>query len=94
VTTLFEALDWVEARLSDGRPYLMGEEVTEADWRLYTTLVRFDPVYHGHFKCNLKRLIEYPNLNAYARRLHTGNMASATCSISTTPSGTITRATT
>ncbi|MAP47851.1 MAG: glutathione-dependent reductase [Oceanicaulis sp.] len=71
VTTLFEALDWVEDRLSDGRAYLMGEEVTEADWRLYTTLVRFDPVYHGHFKCNLKRLIDYPNINAYARRLHT-----------------------
>lgn len=71
VTTLFEALDWVEDRLSDGRAYLMGEEVTEADWRLYTTLVRFDPVYHGHFKCNLKRLIDYPHINAYARRLHT-----------------------
>lgn len=71
VTTLFAALDWVEDRLSDGRAYLMGEDVTEADWRLYTTLVRFDPVYHGHFKTNLKRLIDYPNINAYARRLHT-----------------------
>lgn len=71
VTTLFEALDWIEDRLSDGRAYLMGDDVTEADWRLYTTLVRFDPVYHGHFKTNLKRLIEYPHINAYARRLHT-----------------------
>ena len=71
VTTLFKALDWIEERLSDGRAYLMGEDVTEADWRLYTTLVRFDPVYHGHFKCNLKRLIDYPHINAYARRLHT-----------------------
>ena len=71
VTTLFEALDWIEDRLSDGRAYLIGDDVTEADWRLYTTLVRFDPVYHGHFKCNLKRLIEYPHINAYARRLHT-----------------------
>lgn len=71
VTALFKALDWIEDRLSDGRSYLIGEEVTEADWRLYTTLVRFDPVYHGHFKTNLKRLIDYPNINAYARRLHT-----------------------
>ena len=71
VTTLFDALDWIEERLSDGRDYLMGETVTEADWRLYTTLVRFDPVYHGHFKTNLKRLIDYPHINAYARRLHT-----------------------
>lgn len=71
VTTLFKALDWIEERLSDGRSYLMGEDVTEADWRLYTTLVRFDPVYHGHFKTNLKHLIDYPNINAYARRLHT-----------------------
>lgn len=70
VTTLFDALDWLEDRLSDGRPYLMGEALTEADWRLYTTLVRFDPVYHGHFKCNLKRLTEYENLAAYGRRLH------------------------
>ncbi|MCW5725090.1 MAG: glutathione S-transferase family protein [Maricaulaceae bacterium] len=70
VTTLFRALDWLEERLSDGRDWLLGDRLTEADWRLYTTLVRFDPVYHGHFKCNLKRLIDYPNLSAYARRLH------------------------
>lgn len=70
VTALFDALDWLEERLADGRPFLLGETLTEADWRLYTTLVRFDPVYHGHFKCNLKRLIDYPNLDAYGRRLH------------------------
>ncbi len=69
VTTLFQALDWLEDRLSTRR-YLMGDRVTEADWRLFTTLVRFDPVYHLHFKCNLKRLIDYPNLWAYARELY------------------------
>lgn len=73
VARLFAALDRLEDRLSDGRTYLLGETLTEADWRLYTTLVRFDPVYHGHFKCNLRRLIEYPFLSAYARRLHTGH---------------------
>ncbi|WP_429911896.1 glutathione S-transferase family protein [Glycocaulis sp.] len=70
VTTLFESLDWLESLLSDGREYLCRDTLTEADWRLYTTLVRFDPVYHGHFKCNLKRLIDYPHIAAYARRLH------------------------
>jgi putative glutathione S-transferase len=70
VTALFDSLDWLDARLSDGRRWLTGDALTEADWRLYTTLVRFDPVYHGHFKCNLKRLIDYPHLSAYARRLH------------------------
>ncbi|AZU03194.1 hypothetical protein X907_0649 [Glycocaulis alkaliphilus] len=70
VTALFESLGWLESLLSDGREYLTGTQLTEADWRLYTTLVRFDPVYHGHFKCNLKRLIDYPHLAAYARRLH------------------------
>ncbi|MGX6648349.1 glutathione S-transferase family protein [Maricaulaceae bacterium MS644] len=73
VTQLFDALDRLEQRLSDGRRYLTGDTVTEADWRLYTTLVRFDPVYHGHFKCNLRRLTEYPALSAYARRLQTGH---------------------
>lgn len=70
VTTLFAALDRLEDRLSDGRRYLFGDTLTEADWRLYTTLVRFDPVYVGHFKANLKRIIDYPNLSAYARHLH------------------------
>lgn len=69
VGPLFETLDWLEARLA-GRRFLMGPEPTEADWRLFTTLVRFDPVYVGHFKCNIRRLVDYPNLFAYARDLY------------------------
>lgn len=69
VTQLFDTMDWLEERLSANR-YLMGEQVTEADWRLFTTLARFDAVYHGHFKCNRKRLIDSPNLWAYARELY------------------------
>jgi putative glutathione S-transferase len=70
VNPLFETLDWLEARLSDGRPYLCGETLTEADWRLFTTLVRFDPVYVGHFKCNRRRIADYPRLSAYTKRLY------------------------
>lgn len=66
---LFDTLDWLEARLSRTR-YLMGERVTEADWRLFTTLVRFDTVYHTHFKCNRARIVDYPNLWAYLRELY------------------------
>ena len=66
---LFETLNWLEARLSSSR-YLMGDQVTEADWRLFTTLVRFDLVYHLHFKCNRKRIVDYPNLWAYTRELY------------------------
>jgi putative glutathione S-transferase len=66
---LFQTLEGLEERLS-GQRYLAGDQVTEADWRLFTTLVRFDPVSHGHFKCNLKRLVDYPNLFAYARELY------------------------
>ena len=69
VIPLFESLEWLEERLSKSR-YLMGDKVTEADWRLFTTLVRFDPVYHLHFKCNKKRIIDYPNLWAYTRDLY------------------------
>ena len=69
VATVFETLDWLEAHLST-HACLCGETLTEADWRLFTTLLRFDPVYHGHFKCNLRRLIDYPALRAYARRLY------------------------
>lgn len=69
VTTLFGTLDWLEDRLSIHR-YLAGDRLTEADWRLFTTLIRFDPVYHGHFKCNLKMLKDYPNLWAYTRELY------------------------
>ena len=66
---LFEALEALEARLSHQR-YLLGDRITEADWRLFTTLVRFDAVYVGHFKCNLKRLVDYPNLWAWTRELY------------------------
>lgn len=69
VAPLFDTLDWLEDRLSKQR-YLMGDRITEADWRLFTTLVRFDPVYHGHFKCNRRRLVDYPNLWAYTRELY------------------------
>ena len=66
---LFAALDTVEERLSQQR-YLIGATLTEADWRLFTTLVRFDPVYVGHFKCNLRRIRDYPNLSNYLRDLY------------------------
>jgi putative glutathione S-transferase len=69
VVPLFETLDWLEARLSRA-DYLVGNRLTEADWRLFTTLLRFDPVYHTHFKCNLRRLVDYPVLWAYTRRLY------------------------
>jgi putative glutathione S-transferase len=66
---LFDTLDWLEGHLSTNR-FLLGDRLTEADWRLFTTLVRFDPVYHLHFKCNKKRLIDYPNIWAYTRDLY------------------------
>ena len=69
VVPLFETLDWLEDILSKNR-YLTGDNITEADWRLFTTLVRFDPVYVGHFKCNLKRIVDYPNLSDYTRALY------------------------
>lgn len=69
VVPLFESLDWIEDRLAANR-YLMGDQITEADWRLWTTLIRFDPVYHLHFKCNKKRIIDYPNIWAFTRELY------------------------
>ncbi|MEL6170567.1 MAG: glutathione S-transferase family protein [Pseudomonadota bacterium] len=66
---LFDTLDWLEAHLLENR-YLMGDRITEADWRLFTTLVRFDLVYHGHFKCNRARIIDYPNIWGYLRELY------------------------
>ena len=69
VTSLFDALDVLETRLGSRR-YLTGDSVTEADWRLFTTLVRFDPVYVGHFKCNIRRVADYPNLAGYLRELY------------------------
>jgi putative glutathione S-transferase len=67
--TLFAALDEIEQRLSQQR-YLVGQRLTEADWRLFTTLVRFDTVYYSHFKCNLRRIIDYPSLWPYLRDLY------------------------
>ncbi|MYM64851.1 glutathione S-transferase family protein [Pseudomaricurvus sp. HS19] len=69
VTELFAALDWLEQRL-ENQDYLVGNQLTEADIRLFTTLVRFDPVYVGHFKCNLRTLASYPNLSAYLRGIY------------------------
>lgn len=69
VTKLFEALDQLEERLEHGR-FLLGDQLTEADWRLFVTLIRFDSVYHGHFKCNLKRIVDYKNLWRYTRELY------------------------
>ncbi|MEW9918403.1 glutathione S-transferase family protein [Marimonas sp. MJW-29] len=69
IVPLFDSLDWLEERLGRNR-YLMGERITEADWRLFPTLIRFDPVYHQHFKCNRRRIIDYPNLWAYTRELY------------------------
>ncbi|MCB1342504.1 MAG: glutathione S-transferase family protein [Pseudooceanicola sp.] len=69
VHPLFDTLDWLEARLRTSR-YLMGDTLTEADWRLFTTLIRFDPVYHTHFKCNRARITDYPALWAYTRELY------------------------
>ncbi|HGG05772.1 MAG TPA: glutathione S-transferase family protein [Aliiroseovarius sp.] len=69
VTPLFETLDWLDDLLGRHR-YLTGATVTEADWRLFTTLVRFDPVYVGHFKCNLRRIADYANLSPYLRDLY------------------------
>lgn len=66
---LFAALDKVETILSKQR-YLVGDQITEADWRLFPTLLRFDPVYVGHFKCNLRRIADYPNLSNYLRELY------------------------
>ena len=69
VGPLFDSLDWLEGILAENR-YLTGDRLTEADWRLWTTLARFDDVYQGHFKCNRRRLIDYPNLWAYTRELY------------------------
>ena len=68
VMPLFETLDRLEQRLAENR-YLCGDRITEADWRLFTTLIRFDAVYVGHFKCNIRRIEDYPNLSNYVREL-------------------------
>jgi putative glutathione S-transferase len=69
VLPLFDTLDWLEDKLTRSR-FLLGAAITEADWRLFTTLIRFDPVYFGHFKCNLRRIVDYPNIFAYVRDLY------------------------
>ena len=69
VVPLFETLDWLEEKLSRKR-YLTGSSITEADWRLFPTLIRFDPVYVGHFKCNIRQISDYPNLSNYLRELY------------------------
>lgn len=68
-TQLFETLDWLEERLSKQR-YLVANVLTEADWRLFTTLIRFDAIYHGHFKCNKAKLSEYHHISNYVRELY------------------------
>lgn len=69
VRKLFKTLDWLEDLLED-KDYLLGDRFTEADIRLFVSLVRFDPVYYGHFKCNLKQIRDYPNLWAYTKRIY------------------------
>lgn len=69
VVPLFESLDWLDDRLSRQR-YLAGDRLTEVDWRLFTTLLRFDPVYVGHFKCNIRRIEDYSSLSNYVRELY------------------------
>jgi putative glutathione S-transferase len=68
-TALFESLDWVEGILSKQR-YLAGDQLSEADWRLFTTLIRFDAVYFGHFKTNRQQIADYPALSNYVRELY------------------------
>ncbi|MGH8160857.1 MAG: glutathione S-transferase family protein [Gammaproteobacteria bacterium] len=80
---LFETLDALDARLGERR-YLVGDAVTEADWRLFVTLVRFDAVYFGHFKCNLRRIEDYPNLSGYLRDLYQQPGVAATVRIEET----------
>ena len=77
VRPLFETLDWLEERLSR-QTYLCGDKLTEADWRLFTTLIRFDAVYHGHFKCNLRRIVDYPALWDFTRSLYQAESIAAT----------------
>ncbi len=69
VTECFKTLELLEARLAENGPYLFGDRIVETDWRLFCTLIRFDAVYHGHFKCNLKRIIDFPALQAYMEKL-------------------------
>ena len=69
VIPLFKTLDELETML-EGRRFLVSDQITETDWRLFTTLIRFDPVYFGHFKCNIKRIADYKNLSRYLKDLY------------------------
>ena len=80
VSRLFETLDRLDERLGGSR-YLFGDHTTEADWRLFTTLLRFDPVYVGHFKCNIRRIADYPNLSGYLRDLYQHPGVEETCNL-------------
>lgn len=86
VARVFRGLDWMEARLSSRR-YLVGERVTEADWRAFPTLIRFDLVYFSHFKCNIRRVQDYPNLAGYTRELYQWPGIAKTCDLATMKSG-------
>ena len=77
---LFETLDELDAQLATRR-YLLGERLTESDWRLFPTLIRFDAVYHGHFKCNLRRIVDYPNLWPYLRDLYQHDNVASTVNL-------------
>jgi glutathionyl-hydroquinone reductase len=77
VIPLFDTLDWLEKQLADRR-FLFGDSLTEADIRLFTTLIRFDAVYAGHFKCNIRRIADYPNLSAYTRDIYQWSGIAAT----------------
>ena len=92
VAPLFETLDWLEERLSQSR-FLCDDTFTEADIRLFTTLVRFDAVYHGHFKCNIRRLVDYRNLWAYTRDIYQIPGIARDSELRATSSGTTIRAT-
>lgn len=80
VTELFEELDYWEGVLSQ-QPYLCGDQITEADWCMFTTLFRFDPVYYVHFKCNLRRISDYPHLGTYLKDLYQQPGVSDTCNL-------------
>ncbi len=80
VSRLFETLDMLDKRLDTSR-YLFGDRPLEADWRLFTTLLRFDPVYVGHFKCNIRRIADYPNLSGYLRDLYQQPGVAQTCNL-------------
>lgn len=80
VSKVFKGLDWMEQRLGEQR-YLTGDRITEADWRAFPTLLRFDPIYYSHFKCNVRRVKDYPNLSAYTRELYQWPGIADTCDL-------------